>query len=85
MGESTQSAPMPRERDESGRYVATSDAEDVLEVFDAVEGPVIGSPDVAAEFNITTEAARQKLRQLVEDGTLRSRQIGRTVVYWRNG
>jgi len=75
---------MPRERDESGRYVATSDAEDVLNVFDRVEGPVVGSPDVADALDVTTEAARQKLRGLVEDGTLRSRQIGRTVVYWRD-
>lgn len=75
---------MARERDESGRYVATGDTEDILGVFDAVEGPVIGSPDVAEALDITTEGARQKLRGLVEDGTLRSRTIGRTVVYWRD-
>jgi hypothetical protein len=73
---------MARERDEAGRYVPSGNAEDVLDVFDTVEGPVIGSPDVADALDITTEAARQKLRALDGD-ELRSRTIGRTVVYWR--
>lgn len=76
-------ATMTRERDDRGQYVETVGPEDVLDVFDAVDGPVITSSDVAEHLECTTEAARQKLRRLVEDGTLDRRKTGRTVIYWR--
>ena len=76
-------ATMTRERDETGQYVETVGPEDVLDVFDAVGGPVITSSDVAEHLECTTEAARQKLHRLVEDGTLDRRKTGRTVIYWR--
>jgi predicted transcriptional regulator len=74
---------MTRERDEAGQYVETVGPEDVLDVFDAVDGPAITSSDVAEHLECTTEAARQKLQRLVEDGTLDRRKTGRTVIYWR--
>lgn len=58
----------------------------VLGVCDKVEGPsVITSSDVSEELDCTTEAARQKLQQLVENGALVRRRSGRTVLYWRAG
>lgn len=74
---------MTRERDEAGQYVETVGPEDVLDVFDAVDGPVITSSDVAEYLECTTEAARQKLQRLVDGGTLDRRKTGRTVIYWR--
>ena len=74
---------MARERNESGRYVETVGNEDVLETFDTVDGPVITSTDVGEHLECTTEAARQKLKQLVEAGALARRRTGRTFIYWR--
>lgn len=74
---------MARERDETGRYVESATLEDVLALFDEIEGPAITSSDVADRFDITTEAARQKLTRLVDRGELGSRKSGRTTLYWR--
>jgi predicted ArsR family transcriptional regulator len=73
---------MVRERDESGKYVETVGPENVLDVFDEVRGPVITSSDVADALDCTTEAARQKLARLYEEGKVDKRKTGRTVVYW---
>lgn len=74
---------MARERDETGRYVESATLEDVLALFDEIEGPAITSSDVAERFDITTEAARQKLTRLVDRGDLGSRKSGRTTLYWQ--
>jgi hypothetical protein len=76
---------MVRERDKSGQYVETVGLDDVLGVFDRVRGPVITSSDVAEVLDCTTEAARQKLKQLHERGEVDRRKTGRTVVWWRTG
>lgn len=83
MERENQAADMVRERDESGQYVETVGADDVLAVFDQVEGPVITSSDVAEALDCTTEAARQKLTRLYDQGTLDKRKTGRIVVWWR--
>jgi ribosomal protein S25 len=72
-----------RERSDAGTFVETVTLEDVRGVFDAVRGPVVTSSDVADALGCTTEAARQKLRRLVDRGELEKRKTGRTVVYWR--
>jgi predicted ArsR family transcriptional regulator len=74
---------MARERDESGQYVETVGPDDVLDVFGHVRGPAITSSDVADALNCTTEAARQKLTRLHEEGKVNKRKSGRTVLYWR--
>jgi len=74
---------MARERDDSGQYVETVSLDAVLDVFEQVAGPIITSGDVADALDCTTEAARQKLLQLNEDGELGKRKAGRTLVYWR--
>jgi predicted ArsR family transcriptional regulator len=76
---------MTRERDDTGQYVETVGPEAVLDVLDAVDGPAITSSDVADHLECTTEAARQKLQRLVDDGTLARRKTGRTVIYWADG
>jgi hypothetical protein len=75
----------PRERSDSGTFVETVSLEDVLGVFDAVRGPVITSSDVADQLDCTTEAARQKLTRLYDQGKVDKRKTGRTVVWWHTG
>ncbi len=70
-------------RNEQGRYVRTLTDERVFEAFDAVEGPVITTRDVADRLDCTQEAARQRLSELVDRGLLGRRKTGRTIVYWR--
>lgn len=74
---------MPREQGESGEFVETIAPEDVLEVFDTVDGPVIFSADVADHFGVTRETARRKLKQLSNQGELDRRKVSRRVIYWR--
>jgi len=52
-------------------------------VFDAVDGPVILSADVADHFGVTPETARRKLKQLSDQGVLNRRKVSRRVIYWR--
>jgi len=72
-----------RARDADGQFVESVDSESVLDVFDAVSGPVVTTTDVADVLGVSTESARQKLNDLVEEGHLRRRKTGRTVVYWQ--
>jgi len=72
-----------RERSASGQYVETVGLNDVLGVFNRVDGPVITSSDVADALECTTEAARRKLTRLSDRGQVDKRKTGRTVVYWR--
>lgn len=72
-----------RARTENGQFAETVDPVDVLTVFDAVDGPVVTTTDVADVVGVTTEGARSKLNRLVADGELRRRKTGRTVVYWK--
>lgn len=72
-----------RERTDAGTFVETVTLEAVRSVFDEVRGPVITSSDVSDSLGCTTEAARQKLRRLVDQGEVHRRKTGRIVVYWR--
>ena len=72
-----------RARDENGQFADAIDSAAVRSVFDAVDGPVVTSTDVADVLGISTESARQHLNELVREGDLRRRKTGRTIVYWR--
>jgi hypothetical protein len=74
---------MPREHGDDGTYVETVPLERVLEVLDAVDGPVILSADVADELGCSRETARRKLQQLHDRGDLARRKVSRRVIYWR--
>lgn len=72
-----------RERGESGQFVESVTLDDVLEVFNQVDGPpVITSSDVADQLNCTGEAARQKLTRLSDRGEVARRKTGRTTLWW---
>lgn len=73
-----------RKRNESGQFTESVTLDDVLDVFDEVRGPVVGTADVASKFDVSTELARRKLRRLHDQGHVESRKIGRTTVFWRD-
>ena len=73
---------MPRERTDTGEFVQTVTEARVLGVFDAVEGPVVTSGDVADQLGCTPEAARLKLNELHRAGTLGRRRTAGRLVYW---
>lgn len=73
---------MPREHGESGEFVETITLADVLGVFDAVDGPVVLSADVADTLDCSRETARRKLETLHDRGELERRKVARRVIYW---
>jgi len=75
---------MTRERDESGQYVETVGPTAVVDVFETINLPFLPSSSLPSSLDCTTEAARQKLGTLVDEGTLGVRKTGRTRVYWRS-
>jgi len=74
-----------RERDESGRYMADVTPEEVLGVFDSVEGPTITTSDVVNMFDCSREVARNRLNELVEREVVARRKSGRVVLWWQVG
>jgi DNA-binding IclR family transcriptional regulator len=70
------------ERGPEGTFRTAVTPADVLDVFETVEGPVLGAGDVAAQLGCTRSTARRKLGQLAERGLVDSRMVGRTKVYW---
>ena len=72
---------MPREHGEDGAFIETIGLDDVREVFDAVDGPVILSADVADTLGCSRETARRKLNELYERGDLDRRKVSRRVIY----
>ena len=73
---------MCRERGDTGRYTETVTLDDVLSVFEAVEGPVVTSGDVAETLDCSRETARRKLRTLEEQDYVASRKTAGRVVWW---
>lgn len=75
---------MPKERGDTGQYVETVGADDVLEVFDRVDGPpVVTSADVADLTGLSRDSARRKLEELKQRSTVDSRRTAGRVLYWR--
>jgi DNA-binding IclR family transcriptional regulator len=72
-----------RERDNEGRYLADVTPEDVLGVFDSVEGPTITTSDIVDVLDCSREVARNRLNELVERGLVARRKSGRVVLWWR--
>lgn len=70
------------ERQETGRYTERISLDDVRSVFEAVDGPVVTSGDVAEAVDCSRETARRKLRTLEEHGRVASRKTAGRVVWW---
>lgn len=75
---------MERERDESGQYVEQVTLDNVLDVFDRAEVPVLTASEIADELGCSRPAAYNKLETLVEGGELHKKKVGaRAAVYIR--
>jgi response regulator of citrate/malate metabolism len=75
---------MGRERDESGKYTEQVTLEDVVEIFERVDLPVVTASEVAEELGCARPTAYNKLEQLVEQGEVYKKKVGaRAVVYIR--
>ena len=73
---------MSRERTDAGRYTERVTLNDVLAVFESVEGPVVTSGDVAETLECSRETARRKLRTLEDQDQVTSRKTAGRVVWW---
>jgi hypothetical protein len=77
---------MPKERGETGRFVETVTPEDVLDVFEAVDGPpVVTSADIADATGLSRDSARRKLTSLHDQGRVGRRESAGRVLYWLVG
>lgn len=74
----------PEHDDDSGRYTQTTTPDDVFDVFERVEGPVIISGDVMDALDCSAQTARRKLSTLHEQGRVERRETPRTYLYWRS-
>lgn len=72
-----------RTRDDSGRYASDVTAEDVLGVFETVEGPTITTTDVTNALGCSREVARNRLGELADRGLVERRKSGKVVLWWR--
>lgn len=74
---------MSQNRDEHGQFTEQVTLGNVLGVFDAVEGPVVTSGDVASVTGCSDDSARRKLERLHDAGRLGRRKTAGRVLYWR--
>lgn len=74
---------MGSKRNEGGEFTSEVTMEDVLGIFDSVEGPAITSTDVSDHLGCSREVARKRLSELHEEGRVERRKSGRTVLWWR--
>lgn len=66
--------------DEEVRRMATT--ENVLDMMEDVDSPVVTAPEVAEEFDITQQAAYEKLRRLNSTGEIKRKKVGAKAVVW---
>lgn len=71
-----------RERNEQGRYVETVSSDTVLEVIQHAPDPIVTAKEVGKKLDCTSEAARQKLLRLQDQGTVARRKVGAGAVVW---
>jgi predicted ArsR family transcriptional regulator len=72
-----------RKRTESGEYTTEITLDDVLGVFDVVDGPALMSSDVTDELDIAGITARRKLDELHDQGRVNKRTTARRTIWWQ--
>ena len=71
--------------DGPGRKPTVSDDE-ILNVFHNSPDPVLTAPEIAEQFSISRRGILDRLRNLEDDGILRSKKVGgRRTVWWYPG
>lgn len=71
-----------RERNDQGQYVGTISLEDVIEAIRQSDSPVSTAKEVSEKLGCSSEAARQKLITLHEQGRVERRTVGANAVVW---
>ncbi|WP_122088697.1 helix-turn-helix domain-containing protein [Halalkalicoccus subterraneus] len=71
-----------RKRNEEGRYVETVSPDTVLEVIQHAADPIVTAKEVGEKLDCTSEAARQKLLRLQDQGIVARRKVGAGAVVW---
>jgi len=71
-----------REGNDRGQYVGTISLEDVIEALRRGDGPVATASEIGEELDCGSEAARQKLVALHEQGRVERRSVGANAVVW---
>jgi predicted transcriptional regulator len=67
-------------------YSKTVSDDDILAVFDEIDGPVVTVPDVAERVPMSRDGIRIRLKNLEDEGRVKSKRVGsRAVVWWRLG
>lgn len=69
--------------DDDGQSSETGTLDDVLAVFERVEGPVVTSGDVAGLTGCSRDTARRKLSNLFDEGRVGRRRASGRLLYWR--
>ncbi len=73
---------MNRKRNERGQFVAEITLDDVIDVVEASESPVVTAKEVSEVLGCTAETARQKLLELRDQHIVARRQVGAGAVVW---
>lgn len=71
-----------KERAETGEYVETTTASEILTAMRDADGPVVTVGDVSEAVGCSRETARRKLTELHADGRVERRKIGASAVVW---
>lgn len=71
-----------RERNKKGRYVETVSPDTVIEVIQHADDPIVTAKEVGEKLECTSEAARQKLLRLQDQGIVARRKVGAGAVVW---
>ncbi|NKE37915.1 hypothetical protein GWG54_19370 [Natronococcus sp. JC468] len=71
-----------RKRNDRGEYVETVTPEGVLEVMRRSPDPIVTAKEVGEALERTSEAARQKLLKLQDEGIVARRKVGAGAVVW---
>lgn len=73
---------MDRKRNESGQFVEEITLEEVIDVIQTSESPIVTAKEVGERLECSAEAARQKLLALRDQGIIDRRQVGAGAVVW---
>ncbi|WP_435156763.1 hypothetical protein [Haladaptatus sp. DFWS20] len=74
---------MGRERNEKGQYTEQISQKDVLGAFEKAEDEVLSARNIADYLDCTRQAADKKLRELLENGSVKRIELGKRSVAWR--
>lgn len=82
-GMSESSAPSSEEEPPELRGQDNIGREEVMYVFEMIESPAITTGDVRGLTGCSTERARELLRELEQEGEVRSRRTSSGYMWWR--